>query len=223
MIEANDIFSDSDSRVALWCNDMGDSNDMAMLANDIIENKVSLISVPPSGLSIMWTYLEKAKVKIFTRHIFATLNKNFDKDVSDLSEKIVSDFKNGANGVSIFVKMRDFERLADLLSVIRDDLFFGHDLCLVMDVKDLSVDNFDLIFQKLNDVRANAFGIYLSEDMGLRSDFIGKIYGVLEHWNFDGDVHFILQNNFERIDQASRLIETMKPELSGRVHFFLEH
>jgi len=223
MIEANDIFCDFDSRIALLCGDMVDSNDVAMLANDIVENKISLISVPSTMLSVIWTYLEKSKVKIFTRHIFETLAKNFDKDVSDLSEKIVSDLKSGANGVQIFVKMRDFEKITDLLSVIRDDLFFEHDLSFVIDVKDIGVDNFDLIFKKLKDIRANALGICLSEDMGMRSDFIGKIYGMLEKWDFDGDLHFILQNNFERIDQAIRLIESIKPELSERVRFFLEH
>lgn len=222
MIEANDIFFDSDPRVALWCDDMSDTSDIAMLANNIIENKISLISVPEVMLLNMWTYLEKSKVKIFARHIFETLNKNFDKDVSNLSEKIISDYKQGANGIQIFLKMRDFERFIDLLSIIRDDLFFEHDLCLVLDVQEIGVDNIDLIFTKLNEIRANSFGIYLSEDMGTRSDFIGRIYGMLQNWNFDGDLHFMLNNNFERIDQTIRLIESLRPELSDRIHFFVE-
>jgi len=208
--------------VSLWCEDMSDTSDIAMLANNIIENKISLISVPEVMLLNMWTYLEKSKVKIFARHIFETLNKNFDKDVSNLSEKIISDYKQGANGIQIFLKMRDFERFVDLLSIIRDDLFFEHDLCLVLDVQEIGVDNIDLIFTKLNEIRANSFGIYLSEDMGTRSDFIGRIYGMLQNWNFDGDLHFMLKNNFERIDQTIRLIESLRPELSDRIHFFVE-
>ena len=223
MIEANDIFFDSDSRIALWCDDMGDTNEIAGLANDIIENKISLISVPSIAVSPVWTYLEKSNVKIFTRHILETVNKNFDNDVSKLSEQIMADYKNGADGIQIFVKMRDFERFVDLLIMIRDDLFFEHELCLVMDVKDMCIENIDLIFEKLSAVRANAFGICLSEDMGVRSDFIGRIYGMLERWNFNGDLHFILGNNFERIDQTIRLIESMKPELSERVRFFIEN
>lgn len=223
MITANEIFSDFDTRIALWCDDARDTADIAVLANDIIENKISLVSVPSSIVSFIWTYLEKSKVKIFSRHYFETLNKNFDKDVSNLSEKIMADYKNGAHGIQLFVKMRDFDRLVDLLTVIRDDLFFEHDLCLVLDVEDLGVDNIDLIFRKLKDIRANAFGIRLSEDMGVRSDFIGRIYGILDKWDFDGDLHFMLKNNFERIDQSIRLIESLRPELVNRVHFFLEN
>ena len=207
----------------MWCDDARDTADIAVLANDIIENKISLVSVPSSIVSFIWTYLEKSKVKIFSRHYFETLNKNFDKDVSNLSEKIMADYKNGAHGIQLFIKIRDFDRLVNLLTVIRDDLFFEHDLCLVLDVEDLGVDNIDLIFRKLKDIRANAFGIRLSEDMGVRSDFIGRIYGILDKWDFDGDLHFMLKNNFERIDQSIRLIESLRPELVNRVHFFLEN
>ena len=223
MITANEIFSDFDTRIALWCDDVRDTADIAALANDIIENKISLVSVPSSIVSFIWTYLEKSKVKIFSRHYFETLNKNFDKDVSNLSEKIMADYKNGAHGIQLFVKMRDFERLIDLLTVIRDDLFFEHDLCLVLDVEDLGVDNIDLILRKLKDIRANAFGVRLAEDMGVRSDFIGRIYGILDKWDFDGELHFMLKNNFERVDQSIRLIESLRPELGNRVHFFLEN
>lgn len=223
MIEANEIFSDFDSRLALWCQDVSDTNDMAVLANHIIENHISLISVPSSILSYMWTCLEKSKVKIFTRYIFYPLNKNIDNDVSNLSAKIIADYKNGTNGVQIFVKMRDFEHFIDLVSSIRDDLFFEHDLCLVLDIQDIDVNNWDVIFQKLHDIKANAFGIAFDEDMGLRSDFIGRIYGMLQNWNFDGNLHLMLKNNYERIDQTIRLVESLRPELSDKLHFFVEY
>ena len=41
MIEANDIFFDSDVRIALWCNAAEDTNDLAVLADSIIEQKIS--------------------------------------------------------------------------------------------------------------------------------------------------------------------------------------
>ena len=223
MIEANEIFSDSDVRVALWCDAAEDSNDLAILADSIIENKISLISVPSNIVSVLWTYLEKHNVKILARYYFEPINKNIDKDVSVLSENIVNVYKRGADGVQIFLRMRDFERFIDMLSVIRDDLFFGHDLCIIMDIQDIDVNNWDTIFQKLRDVRASVFGISLDEDMGNRSDFIGRIYGMLQKWNFDGDLHFVLKNNFDRMDQAIRLVECMCPELSEKIRFFLDY
>ena len=223
MIEANEIFSDSDARVALWCGGAEDSNDLAVLADSIIENKVPLISVPSNIVSVLWTYLEKNNVKILARYYFEPINKNIDKDVSVLSENIVNVYKRGADGVQIFLKMRDFERFIDMLFVIRDDLFFGHDLCIMMDIQDIDVNNWDMVFQKLRDVRASVLGISLDEDMGNRSDFIGRIYGMLQKWDFDGDLHFVLKNNFDRIDQAIRLVESVRPELSEKIRFFLEY
>lgn len=119
--------------------------------------------------------------------------------------------------------MRDFERVIDLLTVVRDDLFFEHNLCLVMDIQDIGIGDWDLVFNKLRDIRADSFGILLGEDMGNRSDFIGRIYGMLENWDFDGDLHFVLGNNFDRIDQVIRLVESIRPDLSNKLNFFLEY
>jgi hypothetical protein len=223
MIEANEIFSDSDSRIALWYDGVGDTSDLAMLADGIMENDISLISVVPEIVKTMWTYLEKKQVKILARYFFEPVNKNIDIDIAKLSGDIMGAYRNGANGVQIFVKMRDFERFIDMLSVIRNDLFFGHDLCIVMNILDINVENWNLIFKKLREIRANCFAISFDEDMGNRSDFIGRIYGMLQNWDFDGDLHFMLQNNFERIDQSIRLIESLKPELSDKIRFFLEY
>lgn len=223
MIEANEIFSDSDSRIALWCDGVGDTSDLAMLADGIMENDISLISVVPEIVKTMWTYLEKKQVKILARYFFEPVNKNIDIDIAKLSGDIMGAYRNGANGVQIFVKMRDFERFIDMLSVIRNDLFFGHDLCIVMNILDINVENWNLIFKKLREIRANCFAISFDEDMGNRSDFIGRIYGMLQNWDFDGDLHFMLKNNFERIDQSIRLIESLKPELSDKIRFFLEY
>ena len=223
MIELNDIFFDGDKRIALWCEGKGDTNDLAGVANNIIENGLGLISVLPDIVPVMWTYLEKNKVKIFARYDFRNVHKDMDTDMSVLSENITKICKNGADGIQLFIKMRDFERVLGAMRLVRDDLFFGHYLCVVMDISDVDVNNWDFIFQKLRDIRADAFGLFLGEDMGLRSDFIGRIYGMLQKWNFDGDVHFMFNNNVDRIDQTIRLIESMRPELMDKTHFFLEY
>ena len=223
MINADEIFSDSDKRIALWCGDAEDTNDLAILADNIIENKVVLISVPPNVLSFMWTCLEKSNVKIFTRYGFEASNKNIDTNISQLSENIISVQKQGADGVQIFIKLRDFDRFVDMIGLVRDDLFFEHDLCIVFNVQDIAINEWEHVFNKLREIRANAFGLVFDEDMGNRSDFIGRIYGMLDNWCFDGDLHFMFGNNFERIDQTIRLIESMKPELVNKIHFFLEY
>ena len=223
MIEINEIFSDSDKRIALWCDDVEDTSDLAILADNIIENSVSLISVPPKNLPFMWTCLEKSDIKILTRYFFETTGRDIDGDISKLSENIMSVQKQGANGVQIFIKMRDFERVIDLLTLIRDDLFFEHDLCIVLNILEIAVDDWELVFNKLRQIRADSFGLLFNEDMGNRSDFSGRAYGMLENWDFDGDLHFIMGNNFDRIDQVIRLVESTRPQLNDKLHFFLEY
>ena len=223
MIEVDEIFFDSDKRVALWYDKVGDTNDLAALADNVIENHIRMISVPAKTLPFLWTCLENSGVKIFSRYFFETLNKNIDEDMSGFAAQVMTDLKNGAGGVQIFLKVRDFERFADLLAVIRDDLFFEHDLSIVLNIQEINVDNWQLIFDKLRQIRANYFGILFGEDMGNRSDFIGRIYGMLDNLDFDGGLHFIMGNNFDRMDQVIRLVESVQPGVSDKLQFFLQY
>ena len=223
MIEINEIFSDSDKRIAFWCENREDTNDLAIMCENIINNKIGMVSVPCDVVQNIWTYLEKTGVKILTRCDFNPVSKNIDSDMYKLGADITNVCKSGADGVQIFIKMRDFERFIDSLKIVRDDLFFGHSLSIVMDTEDLEINNIDFIFQKLREIRADSFGLTLNEDMGNRSDFVGRVYSVLEHFDFAGELHFILGNNFDRIDQVIRLTECIKPELNEKLKFFLDY
>lgn len=223
MIELNEIFSTNDERIAFMCDSVKDTNDLAPFAEVVIKNRVKLISVLPEEVSFLWTCLEHENVDILARYSFSATLKNIDKNMSDLSANIVNIFKQGANGVQIFLKMRDLEKFTDALSPIRDDLFFGHSLNIIIDILDIDFDKWDFVFEKLKVLKVNTFCVMLSEDMGNQSDYIGRVYSMLENWNFDGDLHFMLSNNVERIDQTIRLIEKIRPELSSRVKFFLDY
>lgn len=223
MIEADEIFSDFDKRIAFWCDLVSDTTDLAALSDNIIENKIDLLSVLPDMVYFLWTYLEKYNVKIFPRYYFAPLQKNMDKDVSELVKNIAEILKKGAKGAQIFLKLRDFERFADVIKFVRDDLFFGHDLCIGFDINDIGLEYWDLVFQKLRELHVDALCLTLNEDAGNRSDFVGRIYGMLQKWDFNGDLYFQLNNDYDRMDQVIRLIESEKNELSDRLYFFLEY
>ena len=223
MIEMNEIFSDSDKRLAIWCEGVSDTNDLAIMCDHIVNNGVCLVSVPPEVVHDAWAYLEKKQVKILTRYGIDFGIRNTDSQMYELGAKITSVCKNGASGVQIFIKMQDFNRILDALQVVRDDLFFGHDLCFVLDTEDLDINNLDFIFQKLREINADSFGLTLNEDIGNRSDFIGRVYAILQHFDFDGELHFMLGNNFDRIDQIVRLTECLRPELSEKLRFFLDY
>ncbi len=223
MIESNEIFLEYDPKIALWCDGVWDTNDLANLANYILESKIDLISVSSNIVYYMWTCLEKNKVKIFTRYNFAPLQKNMDKDVFELAENITGVWKRGAMGAQIFLKMRDFERFIDTFMPVRDDLFFEHDLCIGLDISEIGISDWDFLFQQIRSIRANSLCLTLNEDAGNRSDFVGRIYGMLQKWDFNGELYFVLGNNYDRIDEVIRLIESEKPELSNRVRFFLDY
>ena len=223
MMEANEIFSDFDKRIAVWCDGVSDTSDLANFANSIIENKVDLISVLPETVYFLWTCLEKNNVKILVRNYFAPLQKNMDKDVSALVAGISEIFKKGASGAQILVRKRDFEIFIDILKFVRDDLFFEHDLCIGFDIDDIGFSDWNMIFQRLRDIRADAICLTLNEDTGNRSDFVGRVYGMLQKWDFNGDLYFVLNNDYERMDQVIRLVESEKKELSDKIHFFLEY
>lgn len=223
MIEMDEIFSDSDKRIAIWCESIDDTNDLAIMCENIVNNNVNLISVAPENVANVWTYLEKKRVKILTRYDFSPATRNIESDMYNLAENIGRVCKSGADGVQIFIKMRDLESFIDMLKIVRDDLFFEHDLSLVMDVQDIDINNLGFVFEKLRDIRANILTLTLNEDMGNRSDFTGRIYAVLQNWNFDGEIHFILGNNFDRIDQVIRLTEILRPEISDKLRFFLDY
>ena len=223
MIDANEFFSNEDKRIALWCESGQDTNDLAVMTEDIMQTGVGLISVPSSIVSDMWVYLEKTPVKILTRYDFSGSHKNIDSDMSEFAKNIKSAFNHGADGVQVFIDMSGFEDFVEKISLVRDDLFFNKNFCLVFDIEDIDINHLDNIFQKLRSINVDTLMFTLREDMGNRSDFVGRVYGMLKNWDFDGDLHFALNNNYDRIDQVIRLIETERPEIQEKIKFFLEY
>lgn len=223
MIEINEIFSDSDKKLAWWFDGANDTSDLATMAENVIQQNIKLISVLPEFVPFMWTCLEKTDTKIMTRYTFYPNGSSVDADIYNLVKNITGICKKGANGVQIFIKMSDLERFIDNLIVVRDDLFFEHDLSVGLDVGDIGVADWDVLFEKLRYIRANSLILTLNEDMGNRSDFVGRVYGMLSKWNFDGGLHFMLNNDYDRIDQVIRLVESEKPELSEKLRFFLNY
>ena len=223
MIDGNEIFLESDKRIALWCDAVQDTNDLAIMCGDIIESGVDLISVPPEIVQNVWVYLERKPVKILTRYDFVSNHKSIDDDIGGFAKNVIDVCKHGADGVQVFIKMSVFEDFCDKIASVLDDLFFGKDLCIAMDIEDVDINNWHGIFEKLRSIGAKTLLFTLNEDMGVRSDFVGRVYGMLKNWDFDGELHFILHNDYDRIDQVIRLIESEKPELNNRVRFFLNY
>ncbi len=223
MIEEKEILLDPafENQIASWCDNVQDTNDTAIMANDVLESGVDTISVPEEIVPFVWTCLEKSKVEIFTRYNFEPTD--IDDDFNDLVKKINRVLKSGADGVQIFVKMALFEKFMDLLSLVRDDLFFEHKLCICMDINDIDISKWDMIFEKMRALRVDIFAITFEKDDGKRSDFIGRIYGMLNAWDFGGILHCIKINKNIRIDEIMRLTEMLQPDIYEKLRFFIEY
>lgn len=223
MIDEKEILLDPafEKQIASWCDSVQDTNDTAIMANNILESKVDTVSVPEKIVPFVWTCLEKSDVEIYTRYNFAP--NATDDDFNDLVKQINHVLKSGADGVQIFVKMENFVRFTDLLSLVRDDLFFGRKLCICMDINDIDISKWDMIFDKLRALRVDVFAITLEKDDGKRSDFMGRIYGMLTAWNFDGVLHCIKVNKNIRIDEIMRLTEILQPDIYEKLRFFIEY
>ncbi|MBR4860531.1 MAG: hypothetical protein IKV10_04480, partial [Alphaproteobacteria bacterium] len=115
--------------------------------------------------------------------------------------------------------------MIDQVAIIRDDLFFNRELVIGLDIGDIDSDDWANLFNELKRINASAVCFVLTKDMGKKSDFVGRVYGMLNAWDseFSGALHFALENRPERIDQARRLVESIRPELAKDLRFFVNY
>ena len=121
-----------------------------------------------------------------------------------------------------------YAALDDLVAqthIIRDDLFFNRELVIGLDIGDIDSDDWENLFHELKRINASAVMFVLTKDFGKKSDFVGRVYGILNAWDseFNGALHFALENRPERIDQAQRLVESIRPELVKNLRFFVNY
>ena len=208
MIEKNEIFTEIQDNLGLICDDGRSGADLAADAGVAITNKLRAVSVAPAAVAPIWAWLENTNVKIFARFY---VDKKIDDDfMSDLSSRISASFREGANGATVFVKLRDLKQFVSELNFVRDDLFFNKTLAIGLDINE--IDDWTTVFDLLQGVRADALSLYLSHDDGDKSDFVGRIYAMLNaNWgDWRGALYFCPNDNIARADQFYRLVEQLR-------------
>lgn len=224
MIEKNIIFDDFSDVASMWCDDDIDSGELARVASIILDKKLPFVSVAPDCVHVMWPWLENTNVKIMARFVFHD-KKISETQISDLTMNINNMFKRGAHGAQIFMPYSALGGLVEQVYVIRDDLFFNKDLSIGIDINQIDSYDWGNLFENLRKINATSLLITLSKDTGDKSDFVGRIYGMLDAWedvnNFD--LHFAFGQNFQRIEQALRLIKSVRPELINTTKVFMNY
>ena len=223
MMEENDIFDEIKDNMGLWCGADCMGSDLAAAAGMAITNKFNAMSVVSNAVAELWPWIENTNVKIISRFMVDdVLNDDF---MSDLLSRISATFHDGANGVIVFVHLRDLQRFVSDLSYIRDDLFFNKTLSIGLDINEIDFDDWNNVFQNLQSVRADSLTLFLSHDDGDKSDFVGRVYAMLRanmgEWH--GDLHFMLGKNHARMDQSYRLTEQLRFDMTQKMLFWINN
>ena len=221
-MEKNTVLEEYDKNLAAWCAVNMDSTDLAAVVNVLTERGVSVLSVPANVVETVWPWVEKQNVKIMARFYFPEKNIS-EKQISDVTQRINTAFKQGANGAQVFLPYAALADLVQQTHLIRDDLFFNKFLSIGVDISEIDSSDWGDLFQNLNKINASALTVVLTKDDGNKSDFVGRIYGMLDAWNQDNkfDLHFAFGPNFLRIEQALRLVKIMQPSLMKNMRFFV--
>ncbi|MDE6477732.1 MAG: hypothetical protein K2L94_00610 [Alphaproteobacteria bacterium] len=213
----------SEIKTGAWCAGGGDAGDLARAASRIADGGISLISVAPNSIAVMWPWLEKMPVKMLGR--FYMESAMGDGEISELARRMNAAFKQGAAGAQVFLRRADLANFVDNLHLIRDDLFFNKYLAVGMDIGEIDMADWPTVFALIDKIRADALTLIMPDDAGDASDFVGRIYGLMTVMPADvrWQLHFALGNNFMRMEQAWRLIQKMRPKLADGVRFFVNY
>ena len=223
MMEQNNFLDQVRDNMGLWCGANCVGADLAAAAGTAITNKLRAISILPGAITQLWPWIENTNVKIITR--FMVDKSPDDAVMSDLSSRITGAFRDGADGAIVFVRARDMDRFVSELKFVRDDLFFNKTLSVGIDVNEINHDDWENVFGALRAVRADSLTLFLSHDDGDKSDFVGRVYAMLntDMGDWHGELHFMLGENAARIDQSFRLVEQLRHDTVSKTLFWIDN
>ena len=223
MIEQNEIFNEVQDNLGLWCADSCSGADLAAATGVAITNKLRAVSVLPDAVPELWPWLEDTNIKIITR--FVVDGGIDDSFMSGFVPRISAAFRDGADGAIVFIKFRDLSRFASELMYVRDDLFFNKTLSIGLDINEIEHTDWDVVFKIMQSLQADSLTITLSYDDGDKSDFVGRVYAMLNanmgEWH--GALQFVLGEDIARIDQVYRLIQQLRFNMVPNLLFWINN
>ena len=142
--------------------------------------------------------------------------------VSDFSQNVSTMFRHGANGVQVFIPIRLLQNFVAGLMPVRDNLFFARFLSVALDISQIKVDMWDDVFSAVRTLRPNALLITSTgDDFDRSSDFVGRIFTMLEKWDTDADLHLMFEKNTMKMIQTIRLVQKIRPDLMKKLTVFV--
>lgn len=224
MIKSENIFLDDIGPLgAIWV-DETDTVELARVANVAIDDGAEYVSLPNAATRVFWPWVEKSNVKILNRFDFdVSQNQDMDGVVSEFATAVNSVLRAGAYGVQVRVSLDALKKFVDAILPIKNDLFFDRYLSIAIDIDDAETPDWNAVFATLGRVSPNSVLVMGHVDkFNPRSDFVGRIYGMLEQWNINSDIHLMFGKNMLRVSQVLRLAQKMRPELVKNMRVFLK-
>ena len=225
MIKTDVIFDDIKPFTVMWIDDdVMDTADLASNADIAIAGTVPFVSVPADAVKIFWPWVEGKNIKILTRFNFKIeKNQDIDAAISGFAKDVAATFRNGAGGVQVFIPCSQITEFVDAVRHIRDDLFFDKYLAIGIDLDDTENINWVDVFNALSKIRPDSILIVGHTDkFNPNSNFVGRVFDMLEKWNLNADLHLMFGKNMLRVAQVLRLVEKMRPELIKNMRVFLK-
>lgn len=206
----------------LWCAADKESADLAQAVQIVTEQVMPVLSVAPASVSVVWPWLEDGTTKIMAR-FYVSDKKINEAVISDVVKNINQTFKQGADGAQVFLDFSELGVFVDFLCAIRDDLFFDKDLSIGLDLSQIGPFDWNDLFAKVRKINANSILFVFPKDTGNKSDFVGRIYAMLNAWNSNNDfeLNFAFSPDSVRIEQVVRMAEQMQPQLVNKLKFFV--
>lgn len=216
MISSNSLFSDIKNNLAASCC-AGDASDLILKVENIINKDISIISADFESVGIIWPWIEKKDMNLFAKFVIEN-----DFNISNLARDINTVLKKGANGAQVFVPVQNLTDFIDQFAPIYSDLFFNKNLLIGLDLGHVLVMDWENIFINLSKI--GGAGLSLSFDKSQDTDFVGAVYGFINALpdDFDMDLHFMLGNRPDKMEQVFRLFDKVRPNILNKIKLFLD-
>ena len=222
MIDKSVIFDLVGTKAGLWCGADMDATDLADAVHVADVQKLSVVSVAPNMVQTVWPWVEGNNIKIMSRFYLGG-KKITEEQISDITVRINTSLRQGANGAQIFLSYNALAGLVEQTHVVRDDLFFNKDLAIGMDINEIGPFDWGDVFENLRKINASSVIFVFARDAGDKSDFVGRLYGMLNAWDATNkfSLQFAFGPNLVRMEQTMRLVQQMRPDLMTGLRFWV--
>lgn len=214
MINIDYVFDDALCARAVWvARSDTDDADLAKIADMAIGARVPMLSGPANVTDKIWPWLENSSVQIFNRFEFDVSGDGLS-GAAQLAKDVTAAFRCGAYGAQIFVPLKNIPDFVDTILPIRNDLFFNHGFSVALNLDEQGGPDWSAVFDKIKKLGPDSVLVTASgDDFDAKSDFVGRVYDMLMHWDLAADLHIFFGKNMFRVCQVVRMVQKIHPEL----------